>query len=145
MPISNFAQIVTTTRRQRGITQSQLATRIDCNQSAISMFERGNTHALSREKIEALAEELELSAPPEIELHTEDSGYRFCPVPDCPANHMITVQNKAIALPHNEIHLTGQYCRFCGEILESTCPGCHRPAQPGAFCSFCGTPYIPTA
>ena len=129
-----------------GLTQIELAERIGCKQSAVSMFERGNAHALSQEKIALVAELLEIPLPARNPAPpAATSGLlRYCPLYDCPANKTFVVQGKILALPQPDAAGHGKHCRFCGELLESRCPGCGQPIEPGACCTSCGSPYIPT-
>ncbi len=141
-----FSEQVTAARRAMGITQTDLAERIGSKQSAVSMFERGNVHALSQEKIGLVAELLEIP----FSTRQPDQGpaaampLRYCPLFDCPANKPFVVQGKVLALPRPDAAGHGKHCRFCGELLESRCPGCGQAIEPGACCPSCGSPYIPT-
>lgn len=144
--ISAFARQVTEKRRAMGYTQSELAGQIGCKQSALSMFERGNAHALAQAKIAQLAETLELVLPalPSNTAPGELPSRGYCPLFDCPANQLYLVQGALFALPRRNQAGSGPFCRYCGERLESRCPGCGHPVQPGACCNLCGTPYVPT-
>ena len=145
---------VTVARRQRGLTQSELAREVGCRQSAISMFERGHANALARPKIEALLKRLELEMPsgsddasagPET-LTQSDGAIRhlYCPVFDCPSNVPFTVQDTLLIKPQVQPAANAKHCAFCGELLENACPECGAPASGGACCTQCGTPYIST-
>lgn len=137
-------------RRQKGLTQSALAQRIACKQSAISMFERGNLQALSQEKKEALAQVLEISWPLDTDDASTLSPYRavlqpqsYCPHFDCPANIPYQVGSRVFVMPRIKSEQNGSFCRYCGEVCETHCPHCHEIYQHGAHCPHCGHPYIP--
>ncbi len=148
-PLPQFSQRVSEARRQKGLTQSVLADRIACKQSAISMLERGNLQALAPDKQEALAQHLALpwppdDTPPPPHPHTEPMQARgFCPHFDCPANVPYSTAGRLLAIPRQPAaHAHGPYCRYCGEVCESRCSTCSAPYQSGACCPNCGTPYI---
>jgi len=144
--ITSFSRVVAEARRRRGLTQSELAATVGCQQSAVSMLERGNLQALAYEKQKALAAFLGLSCPPEPVTPQSDevtgtvSG--FCPHFDCPANYPYVSAGRLLAIPRSHALSPGTYCRYCGEVCETRCPGCQVPYQPGACCADCGTPYI---
>jgi len=135
-------------RRSKGMTQSALAEKIACKQSAISMFERGNLQALSQERQEDLATFLELDWPPVDANHPYSSVSRpvspgsYCPHYDCPSNYPYRVGTRLLAMPRNHTLSSGKHCRYCGEVQESCCPNCSAPYQHGAYCTTCSTPYI---
>ncbi len=145
-----IAQQVIEARRRKGVTQSELACKIDCKQSAISMFERGYANALAQPKIEAALEFLGIPASaniaplPTAEPDKASQTRRYCPVFDCPSNIPFSVQGALLVQPNPLAQPTqaGRYCAHCGELLESQCPDCAAPLNAGACCVNCGTAYV---
>lgn len=136
-------------RVDRCMTQSQLAAEVGCQQSAISMLERGQTRALSREAIQAIAERLELDlAAFSLDWAAEPVGQtlRYCPLYDCPSNLPYAVRGELLFLPSVALFAgQGGHCPYCGELLETNCPNaeCGLPVQSGGCCGACGTAYVP--
>jgi len=137
---------VTVARRQRGLTQSALASQIGCRQSAISMYERGHAKALAQSKVDAVLDFLEIEKPTtsaEESASAKSAGApRYCPVFDCPSNSPYTVQDVLLCTPRPQPSSTGRHCAFCGELLERACPECGTAVNSGACCMQCGTPYV---
>ena len=145
---SPLYRILSDARRAKGMTQSALAHQAECKQSAVSMMERGKEDALSWAKIETIAGILDvdvLSFAPESEaiISTGAASASYCPVFDCPANTPYAVNGRLLAMPRAEHTCGGKHCAYCGELLETVCPGCGIPLAVGsACCRDCGTPYI---
>lgn len=137
-------------RRAAGMTQSDLARKAGCQQSAISMFESGRPDCLSGEKIQAIARILgvDLSRLPAGQAGDAGVGgvLKYCPDALCPSNIPYVVGRRLCHSPTLVLASAGtaSRCRHCGELLESGCPGsdCQASVSPGAFCESCGTPYI---
>lgn len=134
-------------RREQGLTQSVLARRVGCTQSALSMLEQGRADAVNADTLAKLAAELGLELtdfertrplPP-----PPPHGAGFCPDPDCPSHHPYRVGNRILLWPR--LQTTGPHCPYCGELLEHACPACGSPVTPGACCTACGSPYISLA
>jgi len=139
-------------RRQQGVTQSQLAQVVGCKQSAISMMERGRPTAIKWESIKRIAEFLDVDLaghePParHVAIVGRETA-RYCPVYDCPSNLPYCVGDELRFLPVSRDHASnpGSHCRYCGEVLETTCPNadCGAPVVPNAACCpLCGSSYI---
>lgn len=136
-------------RREAGLSQQSLAMEIGCNQSAISMFEKGDPTKLSGEMVEKLARKfgIDLTAPNPHPVSTEaiierHSGY--CPNPSCPSHTRYTVDGETFFRPNPEETdpVGGKYCAVCGEVLLRRCTHCGAKLHPGAVCSMCGKPYV---
>ncbi len=133
-------------RREKGLTQAELAQRVGCQQSAISMMESGRMSALARETLEKIASELGValegatSAPM---ISTPLAGHAFCTDPECPANVPFVVGNELLFWPRPQPMAGGRHCACCGEVLASVCVKCGTPAGGGACCGACGTPFVP--
>lgn len=137
-------------RQRRHLSQSALARKVGCRQSALSMYEGGRATALSAQIVGKLCDELGLVPPTQAELDTEvpmSSGVRvFCPNPECPSNLPVAIGDRVVLVPH--AHMAGErerHCAWCGEVLEKACPECGAPVNSGAFCVHCGTPYLSEA
>ena len=143
-------------RREAGLTQSELAAEVGCKQSALSMFEQGDGTKLNDEVIEKLAKKFNLSYAQKessggksanVLLPTANSQHSlrgFCPNPRCPSNHEYFVEETRLFRPDRDAAdpVGGRYCAMCGELLERKCPNCGASVHAGAFCSLCGRPYI---
>ncbi|MFU8779680.1 MAG: helix-turn-helix domain-containing protein [Kiritimatiellia bacterium] len=143
-----FTTKVITIRRERGMTQSELADQIGCKQSAISMFERGNPQAIASEKQQALAKLLDIpwtNPRPAVLVpaSTTARDTNYCPHYECPSNVPYRVGPRLLAIPRSPASTTGKYCRYCGEVCETHCPTCKAPYSHGACCPACGSSYIP--
>lgn len=135
-------------RRAAGMTQSDLARKAGCQQSAISMFESGRPDCLSDEKIKSIARilELDISKLPAVAASGPvlADALKFCPDAMCPSNTPYLVGRRLCHSPALVMASVGvaTRCRLCGEVLESVCPGCGMPTSPGSFCEACGSPYV---
>ena len=138
-------------RRAAKLSQKVVAAEVGCLQSALSMFEQGDGTKLSAETVERLAKKFgvsleEDSRPPEVagEVVRHDPGTGFCPNPRCPSNLSYQLDGRDFHKPDRMVAdpVGGRFCAMCGEVLERLCPGCGAPVHAGAFCSFCGDPYV---
>lgn len=136
-------------RREAGLTQAALAAKAECKQSAISMFEAGRKDALSRDKVQRLAEILGMdSAIGESggEPGTGEVLLKYCPVDECPSNVPYVVRGNLCFMPSLMRKRSGatDFCPWCGELLMDACPNaaCAAPVAQGAFCRSCGTAYV---
>ena len=126
------------------MTQSALAQRVGCKQSAISMLESGQPEKVSRETVEKIAKLLDVpldapSATGSSDAPTLPSGSRgYCPSAACPSNVPYTVQGELFFWPRLQALSAGPRCVFCGELLEARCPQCGAPVTEGACCPQCG-------
>lgn len=143
-------------RRSKGLTQMDLASQVDCTQSAISMMERGQTSAVARPTLEKIATLLGVELPPEDLGKTSAPSVgmfvpppvalavKICPNADCPSNLPYRVGEEVFYLPKSHA-VTGNRCPYCGEVLVASCPKCGAPLHAGeAFCTECGTPLVPS-
>ena len=135
-------------RRARGMSQHALAETVGCKQPAVSMMERGQGDALSREKLVAIAETLAVrleDADLATARATGATVWKVCPVADCPSNVPYTVAGQLLFLPQpvRAPLATPSRCVFCGEVLMDACAHCGAPIHPGACCASCGGTYVP--
>ena len=134
-------------RREKGLTQAQLAQRVGCQQSAISMMESGRMTALARETLVRIAAELgvvlEKSAKTPASSATPSSGHAHCTDPECPSNIPFVVSGTLVFWPRAQPVAGGRHCATCGEVLASVCGKCGAPAGTGACCRDCGTAFVP--
>jgi transcriptional regulator with XRE-family HTH domain len=137
-------------RRAHGLSQSNLAREVGCKQSAISMFEGGRSQALSQKTIVAICNVLDIAwehAPAkgsiEGEALTQQATRAFCPQAECPSNIPYLVAGEVRFLPVQQHHQARTpHCRYCGELLEHTCPECGVAVTTGACCGGCGCAYV---
>lgn len=135
-------------RRAKGLTQAQLAQRVGCQQSAVSMMESGRTTALASETLARIALALgvalghEASAPATADA-TPTSGRAFCMDPECPSNIPFVVSGALVFWPRPQPVAGGRHCAHCGEVLAGVCGKCGAPASAGACCRDCGAPFVP--
>lgn len=139
-------------RLKRHLSQSALARRVGCKQSALSMFEGGRSTALSAAVIGKLCDALELLPPSEAEvalfeeraLQRVQQGERtFCPNPQCLCNLPVQLGGRVVLVPRGHVAQEGEvHCAWCGEVLERRCPECGAPINEGAFCVHCGGAYL---
>jgi transcriptional regulator with XRE-family HTH domain len=135
-------------RREKRMSQSDVAQTVGCKQSAVSMFENGKTVALADDKVAAICELLEVPLPVAPAAPTRPAttvaATTFCPTYDCPSNLPYMVGGELRLLPEaRSARLEIQpHCRYCGEHLESQCPDCGSPASGGACCLSCGSAYV---
>lgn len=137
-------------RRDRGLTQSDVAASIGATQSAVSMFESGRPDALADDKVMAMASLLGVraeaaSAPDQVAMPGA-CVRKYCPAHDCQSHVAYVSGSRAclMVIPVWAAAGDATRCALCGEILESRCPhpDCSALVAPGAFCVRCGTAYI---
>lgn len=144
---AGLQELVRDARRRKGLTQAQVAEAIDCKQSAVSMYENGRADAISKDKISSLAKFLDIDPSRATKEEPKTAGaLRYCPDPECPSSVPYMVGGRVAVLPAM-VPVPGDataYCRYCGEVLASSCPNAKCRACPdhGAFCPSCGTAYI---
>lgn len=154
MDTPQIQQLLVALRRGRlavGLTQSELADKVGCKQSALSMLERGRFSAVSRETLAKIAAEVGVQLPAEATppaaaaatLALPPLGFAFCPNPDCLSNLPYFVGPELLLLPLGPAG-EGPRCAVCGEILVRACPACGAPARRNAgCCADCGAPLVP--
>lgn len=149
---TTFCTKIREARRKAGLTQAALAKTVGCAQSAISMLEGGRADAVAMETIGKILEALHLelpetsaadtSAPPPSSGFAAARPVKICPNAECPSNFPYRVGRQVMFLPTAH-RVDGGRCPVCGEVLESACPDCGRPVQPGhAFCTDCGHQFV---
>lgn len=150
--MKTLSEQIKTARLKRHMSQSALARKVGCKQSALSMFEGGKTTALSAVSIGKICDALDLLPPSEAELEataeahltTVKRGERtFCPNPQCPCNLPVQIGERTVLIPRAHFAQSGEvHCAWCGEVLERLCPECGEPINEGAFCAHCGSAYL---
>ena len=123
-----FCQQLRVARRAKGLTQAELAQRVGCQQSAVSMMEAGRTTALAHETLARIAAELgvtwaatEHAAAPAA---ARPAGQAHCPDPECPSNVPFVVNGALVFWPRPQSASGGSHCAWCGEVLARICPAC---------------------
>lgn len=147
--VSDIYQQIRQARRQKGLRQTEVATQIGARQSAVSMFERGRSDALSEAKVKAFAElvGVTLDAAALGRTPSRDVGrgvLKYCPHPDCPANVPFVVGGGLVVRPNlvRAAAGTNTACRYCGEWLEESCAACGVGVADQPVCMACGAPYV---
>ena len=148
---SSLHELFRKQRLLKRLTQSQLARKGNCTQSAVSMFEAGRTDVLARDRLKALADilQLDISGSPEIDTVPPAATamtLKYCPTDECLSNIPYVVNQQLCFVPTMIEAPAGEqtWCEFCGEILEDHCPNPDCTAKPneGGFCVHCGTRYV---
>ena len=140
-------------RRAKGLRQTELAARVGCTQSALSMFESGQPTKLSEETVKKLSEFLgvpllEASAAVGLPFlgscESQIVIQGFCPNDQCPSNVPYVVNGRLFCRPSRKVASPtgGTRCAQCGELLEMNCPSCGAPLNDGACCAVCGAAYV---
>ncbi len=137
-------------RRAKGITQSALAARVGCKQSAISMLEAGQASKIAWESVQRIADILEVKLDPADSLQTPErpavplSGHPFCPNAACLSNVPYLVEGRLLFWPAAQPSgaRDASACAVCGELLERRCPNCGAALTQGACCPDCGRPKV---
>lgn len=140
-------------RRAKRLRQTELAARVGCTQSALSMFEGGQPTKLSGETVQKLSEVLGVplqETPPPHALSTSALSeplivvHGFCPNCQCPSNVPYVVGGRLFYRPSRKVASPtgGVRCTQCGEMLEMRCPTCGAPLNDGACCAVCGAAYV---
>jgi transcriptional regulator with XRE-family HTH domain len=146
-------ELVRNARRAKGLTQSELAARVKCKQSAVSMFEAGRTNVLAAETIAQIAKILDIdiksmpAAGAGATVAEARLTLKYCPIDECPSNVPYVVHGTVHLMPKVVTAAEDEKtrCRYCGEILECHCPNaeCAARVEAGAFCPWCGAEYVP--
>lgn len=132
-------------RLAAGLTQSALAEKVGCRQSALSMLEHGNASAVSKETLAKIADAVgvalpDASAPAAAVL--PPAGFAFCPDFECPTNMPYFAGTALLLLPLGTAG-AGRHCAACGELLARACPACGAPVRRGCgCCTACGAPLV---
>ena len=148
-------------RRAANVRQGELALKVGCTQSALSMFEGGKPAALARETVKKIAAELGVELPegfdpgasspqgagfsavqaPGLALQT-GRPLAFCPDFQCLSNFPYSIGGQVLFLPTGAAG-RGPRCAICGEILESACPACGAAVSVrGGCCPECGAALV---
>jgi transcriptional regulator with XRE-family HTH domain len=153
--VESVNQLLWRARRQKGLTQTEVARLAGCSQSAVSMWESGRADALAKDKVELLAKVLgvDLGAVQVTAVAAPGAPaalvLKYCSVDDCPScvpyavHGQVWIRPRMVYAPASE----ATRCSDCGQALESRCPNpeCEAEAVEGSFCPRCGTPYVASA
>ena len=143
-------------RKEKGLSQSLLASQVGCKQSALSAFENGDSTKLGDAIVKKLADTLGVSlesAPKKeddspVQIAVPGMTVRgFCPDANCPSNVPYVVGDRLYfrTLRDKASPNGGPRCACCGEVLETRCPACGAPLNEGACCGVCGSKYVTAA
>lgn len=143
----SFCSALAKARRAAKLSQSEVAAEVGCKQSALSMFEQGETTKLNDEVVEKLSKKFNLDLKTSSGLPRPVQDVQgFCPNPQCPSNKAYLVGSRTFLRPDRDMAdpVKGRFCAVCGEVLEKKCPNCGAFVHAGAVCSLCGEPYVAT-
>lgn len=137
-------------RRDKGLTQAEVAARVGCLQSQVSMLEAGQPNKVARETLEKVAALLEVEIPAAVDpvvplaIDRPVFAHAYCPQPDCPSNKPYMVGGDLFFWPSRQpgVPVPGHRCAWCGEVLAFVCPKCGAAAGVGACCRECGAPFV---
>jgi len=137
-------------RRDRGMTQAELAEAVGTKQAQVSMYERGQETALAHHKVLEIAKLLDVDVKAFAQKRDPVSGKamlrKICPAFDCPTSYPFMSSGKACVVPLFVKSVANEKtrCRLCSEVLLSRCPtpGCGEPLVEGASCPRCGKQYV---
>ena len=146
---------LTALRRGRlaaGLTQRELAEKVGCKQSALSMLEGGRPAAVSRETLAKIAHAVGVALPEGTSPAAAaaaaaaaafpPAGFAFCPDFECPTNMPYFAGTELLLLPLGTAG-AGRHCAACGELLARACPACGAPVRRGGgCCTACGAPLV---
>ena len=145
-----LSQQIKAARQRQHLSQSELALRVGCRQSALSMYERGRATALAAGTVGRICEVLGILPPNAAELEAAAEGKLaaekvrvYCPNHECPSNLPLVVDGRTVLLPKSRLVVADErHCPWCGELVERCCPDCGAPLNEGAFCTRCGGAYL---
>ncbi len=127
-------------RQKQGFSQKKLAEAAACSPSALCMFEKGKTDALSPERLNQLCEVLGLEEGALI----ASAAKRFCCNEFCPSHTLYRLGNgQTVLQPIAVEDAAGAFCCWCGNEYSSSCDFCGAAfSGSGAFCPECGSAYV---
>lgn len=132
-------------RMARGMTQAEAARSIQAQQSAISMFERGDSSALGLDRVQRLAELLGVSlAPGALAGVAPAKALGFCEEVDCPS-HARRIVGVRLIVQAGFVRMPGDgpaLCAICLSPLHRSCPACEAPLVESLQCGSCSKPYF---
>ncbi len=137
-------------RRELSMTQAELAGRVGCKQSAISMFEAGLARALAGKTLERIGKilDVDISEFPPVSAAGEPPkvALKYCPIDGCPSNIPYAIGDDLHFAPSMVRSQEKDHarCVLCGELMQAQCPNsdCNAAVVAGACCPQCGTPYV---
>jgi len=138
MRTPSLQHIIRDARRQKSLTQAELARLAGCTQSALSMFESGQESALATETLRKIAGILGFAFEESPAPKPFFASKVFCPNFECPHAFPYLVGGELFIRPFFLEH--ARHCPHCGEVLLAACPHCGNPAgeNAGACCAACG-------
>lgn len=134
------AKLLKQKRQQKGYSQKKMAELIGCTPSALCMFEKGKTEALSVERLGKACEVLGLK-PGEL---LNQPTLHYCTNPFCPTHQPYSIGDEIALKPTPLDCGSGDgFCSWCGDVLVCECESCHAAfVGSGAFCPTCGQAYV---
>ena len=157
-PEKPFYLLVREARRGASLRQGELAAKVGCTQSALSMFESGKPGVIAKDTLARLAETLGIAVPAglgdgdgAVSGIGSSGGFIgsdvvnpvfFCPDFKCLSNYPYLIGGQIFFIPLG-LAGCGVRCALCGELLECTCPQCGvKVAARGGCCTRCGAALV---
>ena len=131
-------------RKQRGLTQGQVADLIGVAQATLSAHERGR-ELVPKGRLLRLAEILTLDPQEALDaLAKAEQVLRCCCNPHCPSTSPYEVGEEILYRPRfvTADAIKRLYCQVCGDVMLRACERCNAPLEDGAACPQCGTFYV---
>ena len=126
------------TRKQRRLTQMELANRLGRNRPWVSNVETGKVKILNEEDLVGLSAVLRISISSLRAAHDLTAATQVVSVP----GYTILQSNRNCLNCHHVVEPDASFCTHCGsgQPMQINCPACARPNNPGArFCARCGS------
>jgi transcriptional regulator with XRE-family HTH domain len=138
MRTSSLQDQIRDARRQKGLTQAELARKAGCTQSALSMFESGQESALAAETLKKIAGVVGIALADAPAAPLAFARKAYCPTFHCPMAFPYFAGATLLVRPC--FYSNARHCPHCGELLLATCPHCETPPTEnlGACCAACG-------
>ena len=139
-PLMTTGQFLKAERQKQGYSQKKLAAASECSPSALCMFEKGKTDALSPERLNKICDVLGLAEGTLI----ASAAKCYCPNEFCPSHSLYELgDGRQVLTPEAVNAAPATHCIWCGTPHLSTCDHCGAPySGNGAFCPACGAAYI---
>jgi DNA-binding Xre family transcriptional regulator len=141
----NHFREIRSARSEQHLSQEELAKKVGCSQTALSLLENGDETAVSTKTLKRICTVLGIDCP--NPQNGRVSRLCFCTQATCPKNVPYLVRGKLCFQP-GMVFVEGEnpaFCTGCGCVLADVCNahGCGAQPQLGdAFCLECGASLV---